>query len=184
MNPTVRFTMDEAYFRAFHAEMVATRLTGWRRQRQVGVVLALVGCVGTVLSAAWLRPEAGVIAVLTAAFGFWALKRLQKRRERWLLYQRSLPIFGAQVEVELDGWQLVQRADRIHDVTAIATGEIRESPRGWFVTYGGVALGTPTSDGAVSTERASAWFPHAFEPPIDRDAFAAALDETFTVQRR
>ena len=170
--------MDEAYFQRFHDEMVATRLIGWRRQRQTGIALAVVGGLGCIASAATVRPEAAVLAVLTAALGFWALKRLEKRRHRWLTVQRGLPIYGAKVEVELDGWQLVLRADRSDELTAIAAGELVESPRGWFVTYDTAHLSR------APTQKASAWIPHAFEPPIARDTFAAALDETFSVRRR
>lgn len=183
MNPTVAFVMDEAYFRRFHAEMVESRLSGWRRQRAIGVIFTLVGIAGAVVALGWMRWEASVVAVLMGVFGVWTLRRLAKRRDRWLWYQRRLPIFGARVEVELDGARLVQRADQTNDVVSIPAGEVIESRNGWFVTYEVVHLGTRASDEAVSTEKASAWIPHAFEPAISRDAVAEALGETFVVRR-
>jgi len=182
-NPTARVVMDEAYYRTFHAEMVATRRPNGRRPRAVGVVFVILGTVFAVALVGMASLAASGAALFVAGFGVWSLRRLNQRRERWLAYQRRLPIFGATVIYELDGGRILQRADRKGDVLGIPAGEVIGSRSGWFITYDVVHLGTRASDEAISTDRASAWIPHTFDPPVSRDEVAARLSETFSVKR-
>lgn len=179
------FVLDDAYFVAFHEEMVATRLPRWRWHRRVAVAslgsaVAMLGW--TLLSA---RADTLALALVFALVGGGMTWRLRRRRDRWLAFQRELPTYGAHVAVEVRDGQLVQTSDRVPDVLGIRRGEILESPRGWFVTYDIVHMGTQPTDRAVNTRKASAWLPaDAMSPPAPRDAFAAAVASAFRVVRR
>jgi hypothetical protein len=178
------FRMDEPYLLEFHAEMVATRLPRWRFHRRVALGSAGLGVLLSVWAASTGRTDAGVLAAIVLVGAAALLFRLRRRRERWLSYQRRLPHFGALITTALDRGRLVQSSDRGTDVLAIPTGEVVESPQGWFVTYDTVRLGTEVTDASVSTARASAYLPHrSFEPPLSRDALAAELAHGFTVRR-
>jgi hypothetical protein len=181
---TVSFVMDDAYLREFHGEMVRVRLPRWRLHARVASFClgAAILCVGWGLAVG--RVEVLLFAMLSAVLGGGMHWRLRRRRERWLAYQRRLPTFGARITTEVDRGRLVQRSDRQTDVVAIPTGELVESPRGWFVTYDILLMGTEVTDPSVSTQRASAYLPEsAFEQGVTRDGFAAELAATFRVQR-
>ena len=181
----VEFVMDEAYLREFHGEMVAVRLPRWRLHARVawGSVATAAVLLGWSL---WTdRVDAFGLALLIGLVGGAILWRLRRRRERWLAYQRRLPTFGARVVVDVGEGELVQSSDRSTDVLAIRRGEIVESPRGWFVTYDVVHLGTEPTDDTVHTQRASAYLPNrGFEGGFTREAFVEALDWSFAIQRR
>ena len=181
---TARVVMDEPYLREFHAEMVATRLPRWRFHRR-GAFASLALSGGLLIWAATTgRTDAGLLGCIVLGGALTMLWRLRRRRDRWLDYQRRLPTFGAQLETALVRGRLVQKSDRSSDVLAIPTGEVLESPRGWFVTYDIVQLGTEVTDDAVNTRRSSAYLPHrSFEPPVSRDVLAEALAFGFQVRR-
>ena len=131
-----------------------------------------------------LRAIAGLIGDWTGGIAING-EKLGHRRDRWLTFQRELPTYGAHVAVEVRDGQLVQTSDRVPDVLGIRRGEILESPRGWFVTYDIVHMGTQPTARAVNTRKASAWLPaDAMSPPAPRDAFAAAVASAFRVVRR
>jgi len=181
---TVHFVMNDAYLRAFHEQMVRTRLPRWRFHARVANACLLFA----LLSAGWGLATGGldvlVLSAAAATFGGGMHWRLRRRRERWLTYQRRLPSYGARITTTVDRGRLVQRSDRQTDVVAIPTGELLESPAGWFVTYDILLLGTEVTDPSVNTQKASAYLPHSgFEPGTTRDAFAAALAPCFEVRR-
>lgn len=181
----VEFVMDEAYLREFHEEMVATKLPRWRLHERVANGSLAVGLV-LLAWALWSdRVDAFGLAIVVGLVGSGMSWRLRRRRERWLAYQRRLPTFGARVVVDVGEGELVQTSDRSTDVLAIRRGEIVESPRGWFVTYDVVHLGTEPTDDTVHTQRASAYLPNrGFEAGFTREAFVEALDWSFAIQRR
>jgi len=180
----VEFVMDEAYLREFHGEMVATRLPRWRLHARVawGSVATSSGLLAWALGSN--RADVFGLALFVGMVGGGMLWRLHRRRERWLIHQRRLPTFGARVAMEVGDGELVQTSDRTSDVLAIRRGELLESPRGWFVTYDTVHLGTEPTDDTVSTSRTSAYLPAAgFDGGATRDAFVEALDLDFAVKR-
>lgn len=181
---TVHFVLDDAYLREFHAEMVQTRLPRWRFHKRVASVCLGLSLLGIGYGVATGRTEAIALAAVSAVFGAGMHGRLWQRRERWLAHQRRLPTFGARVTTTVDRGRLVQRSDKQTDVLSIPSGEIFESPRGWFVTYDIVLMGTEVTDPSVSTQRASVYLPQAnFAPGATREAFAAAVAPTFEVRR-
>jgi hypothetical protein len=179
-----RFVMNDAYFREFHDQMVATRLPRWRLHRTVARASLVTAAATTVWTLASGRADTLALALVSGLVGGALTLRLHQRRRRWLGYQRRLPVFGATVTVELSGGQLVQSSDRATDVQAIRRGEVLQSPNGWFVTYDTVHLGTTPDDEAVSTRHASAYLPRSsLQSPATDDEVAAAFAPAFTVRR-
>ena len=180
----VRFVMDEAWHRAFHAEMVDVRLVRWRLQRRLSWSAVVLGAGQVVIATLLWMPVGLGVGALFAALGMGSLLRQHRRRERWLQAQRELPSFGATLGYHFENGMLIQTAETTGEVLGIPRGHVTESPEGWFVRYQTAHLGSWPTDDVVRTADASIWLPHAaVDPPTTRDAFAQRLSEVFEVRR-
>jgi len=139
VSPCFELVLDDAYYREFHGEMVATQLPRWRLHQRVAWASWAVGAAmlgWTVLS---LRADTLGVALVAGLVGGALSWRLHRRRKVWLRNQRRQAAFGTRLTVVVGDHQLTQRSDRAADMH-IRSGRVLPSPRGWFVSYDTVFL--------------------------------------------
>ncbi len=171
----VEFVMDDVYHRELHTEWTAAVGSGWRIDR---VMICITAVLALALGAgAWTlgRPPLLALAIALGCVALFEAWKRKRRRRIWLDFCRTLPWFGKKMRIVLRGDELVQDNDYPGDPRFERTEAMLATPNGYLVRYRAVAA-VEVPNAAISDASASVYIPHrAIRPPMSREDFTGRV---------